>query len=247
MKRLFILIFLLCSEFASAEHLSFPTIKAVAASVDDFIPSNWKRIGSVSLGDLNKDKLPDAAFVIQTTDTLSELLYNEQTKLYDQEDNSGARILIVLFKNRDGKYHLAFQNNDFILRPSEEGICCDPFTDLKIQNGTLVIPFYGGMSRYKWQNTYVFRFQNNDWYLIGATLSSSSVEWFDSTDVVSSSEEESSYNFITKKVKVVTSEMDKNDVTKSKEEWRAIDIGVLRTLKMLIRPFMWEIEKDVFL
>ncbi|MGZ4055175.1 MAG: hypothetical protein ACXVPU_07440 [Bacteroidia bacterium] len=244
MKTFFISVLLVVAEFVSAQHLSFPIIKPVADSIDDFVPAGWKII-NVAYGDLNKDKADDVAFVIQSTDTLPELLYNNGTKKYDQEDNSGARILVVLFKKSDAKYHLMLQNNDFILRPDEGGMCCDPFYELKIENATLIIPFYGGLSNDKWGSTYIFRYEDNDWFLIGASVSSSHVEWGDSTDASSITEEEFSYNFLTGKMKTTKSDISSD--SKPKEEWREFQFDKQKTFKTLIRPFSWEIEKGIFL
>lgn len=237
---------MLFSVALTAQQNKYPVIKSVADSVDDFVPQGWAIMPVVVYGDLNKDQLIDAAFVIQTVDTLTEYLYNVETKAYDQRDNSGARILIILFKNTDGKYHLAVQNNDFILRPDEGGMCCDPFPGLKIQNGTLNIPFYGGMSRDKWEVNYVFRYQDHEWYLIGATSGSSHLDYGDD-DTIYPSGQEYSYNFITKKLKISTSESDKDKPSTQKEEWKKISTDQLKTFKTFIRPFTWEIEKDTYL
>ncbi|MGZ6540038.1 MAG: hypothetical protein ACXVEB_16800, partial [Bacteroidia bacterium] len=83
------------------------------------------------------------------------------------------------------------------------------------------------------------------WFLIGASVSSSHVEWGDSTDASSITEEEFSYNFLTGKMKTTKSDISSD--SKPKEEWREFQFDKQKTFKTLIRPFSWEIEKGIFL
>ncbi|UZW14626.1 hypothetical protein OSC52_01915 [Clostridium pasteurianum] len=47
----------------------------------------------------------------------------------------------------------------------------DPFESITIDRGSVLLSFYGG-SNDRWFSSYRFRYQNNGWYLIGATLGS---------------------------------------------------------------------------
>ena len=66
-RKLFIILslFLMSSIYIFAEN--FPQ---KAKTIDDFIPKGWKRISSTN-GDLNKDKLEDAAIVIEKNSAMN--------------------------------------------------------------------------------------------------------------------------------------------------------------------------------
>ena len=217
-----------------------------------FVPKHWHVLEKIQYGDLNKDQLDDAAFVIESDDTLTEYLYDAETGKYDNEAHTNSRILIVLFKKTNGKCQLALQNNDFILRQVEGGICCDPYTGMSIKNGTLIIPYSGGLSRNKWENTYIFRYQDNDWFLIGASAASIYIDYGDPDDAAEShsvrvSQSVNSYNFMTGKEETRESDDVDNPSMKVRSTWRTLPKTPLRTFKTFIRPMTWEIEKGVYL
>ena len=243
MKTLLLFVSLLFSGASFAQQNHYPVIVSGGEGVSDFVPAGWQIIDSVAYGDLNKDGLKDAAFVIQFKDTLTEWMYNFETQKYDIEEQSTPRILVILFQHKDGWFHLAAQNNDFILRFDEGGAFGEPFNGLEIKNGALSISFYGG-SRERWGAKYIFRFQDNDWFLIGATSEVRDANLGDS--------EYSDYNFSTKKMKQTSeryylnspNERDKPEV---KTEWKSIKIGELKTFKTFIRPFTWKMEDGTLL
>lgn len=254
MKIIFSLLFLSIAGFAAAQN-HYPVLSSKGDSAAAFVPAKWHIMYQVQYGDLNKDKLEDAAFVIESDDTMSEYLYDAETQKYDDlEHGINPRILVVLFKNADGTYRLALQNNDFILRVFEGGMCCDPYEseDITIKNGTLRLAFNGGLSRTKWENTYVFRYQKNDWYLIGASIAYIYIDYGDhnedgSDDSVKISREETSYNFITGKVEITTNDDTDNPASQAKIIKKTLPEMPLPTFKTLIRPMTWEIEKGEFL
>lgn len=122
------------------------------------IPSGWRLLSKEKPvfveGDLNKDGLNDAAAVIE--------------KLKSEMDGSPQRALIIAFRNKDNSYKLSIIADQIILKADEGGIWGDPFDSISIDRGSVVISHYGG-SNWRWSSTYRFRFQDNDWYLIGAT------------------------------------------------------------------------------
>ncbi len=242
MKTILLFILLLFSGLLVAQQNHYPVIAPDGPGISNFVPAGWQIIDSVAYGDLNKDGFEDAAFVIQSNDTIKEMLYNFETNKYDIAEESTPRILVVLFLHKDGWFRMAMQNNDFILRPDEGGTF-DPLNKLKINNGALTISFYGG-SREQWGTNYVFRFQNNDWFLIGATSSIHDATLGDS--------ESSDYNFSTKKMKQTSeryylnmpNERDKPEV---KTQWKSIKITELKTFKTFIRPFTWRLDDGTLL
>lgn len=135
-----------------------PQIKSSAKNFDEFIPKGWILNYKVE-GDLNKDKLTDIAAVIEQD--IGDWL---------GKSDAPKRILIICFKQKDNSYKVSLQSSKAILRADEGGVYGDPFLEgLSCDRGSLVIDFYGG-SIDRWAMTYRFRFQNNGWYMIGATI-----------------------------------------------------------------------------
>lgn len=223
----------------AAQEFALPVIDSVGSTIHNFIPKGWSVIDTV-FGDLNKDKLEDVAMVIQSNDTIKEYLYNSETKKSDELNEDLPRILIILFKGKiDGKFHLAAQDNQFILRSLEGGMSGEPFNDpMTIEKNVLTISFMGGTS-HKWMVSYKFRFQNNDFYLIGASTGN--------VHTVLGTMENNSYNFLTKKMNEEKCDNVFDDASKTTFKTRAFSVKELKTLKSLIRPFLWEIEPGNYL
>jgi hypothetical protein len=135
----------------------YPAIKRSGARVRDFVPAGWDTLATAK-GDLNKDSLADVAVVIQRKKTTSSA--------EDGFPEAEPRLLLVLFGARTG-LNLACQSNVAILLADAGGAMGDPFEQLAIERGTLVTGFYGG-SRDKWNMSYRYRYQQGDFYLIGA-------------------------------------------------------------------------------
>ncbi len=109
-KLFFILsLFLICSFYAFGEN--FPQ---KAKSVNDFIPKGWKILkdenGSnfIAKGDLNKDKLEDVAIIIEKNDKKN---IKKNDNFGPNELNLNPRILLILFKEKDGTYSLVAKND----------------------------------------------------------------------------------------------------------------------------------------
>jgi hypothetical protein len=84
----------------------------------------------------------------------------------------------------------------------------DPLDGVSIDRGSLVISFYGGSNDW-WYAKYRFRFQDNDWYLIGATLGS----YYTGTVTPENGNEED-YNLLTGDYSI--RKVDENDLSNSK-------------------------------
>ena len=82
-------------------------------------------------------------------------------------------------------------------------------------------------------NSYVFRYQENEFKLIGAD--------YNYTNRGSGKTENRSYNFLTKKVKISIGNISSD---KEKTILRPFKYNKLKTFKTFNRPFTWEIEKD---
>jgi hypothetical protein len=210
---------------AIEQSFKIPTIKSSGKSIEEFIPGDWKVLDKVE-GDLNKDNMIDAAIVIEYT---KEVTIESNEDGEETADTSKPRVLFILLKDSAGTYNLSTQSNDFILLSSDGAMLGDPYSPMEIQNGSLILNFTGGGPS-MWVLKYRFRYQNNDWYLIGATNTglvrgTGDVETYD-------------YNFITGDV-----EIKKGNISEEKEMKKKINIGKtpLRTFKTFIRPWSWEV------
>lgn len=157
------------------------------ADISSIIPTGWHilekhdgKLASVE-GDLNQDGIMDKAVVIE----------GGEDKPTDSEYSGPPRSLLIAFKNKDNTYTLSAKADNAIMLRDQGGVFGDPFQDIKIDRGSIVLEFYGGSSS-RWYMYYRFRYQNNGWYLIGATEGAylSSVTTMDNAD-------EYDYNLLT--------------------------------------------------
>lgn len=217
------------------------TISNSGNTIQDFVPKEWKIYEQVE-GDLNKDKKADVVLIIENTNP-DNIFQNES--LGSSIINTNPRYLLVLFKTEKG-YELKELNKTFI--PTEgdmESTClADPMMDggIGIKNGSIVLALNYWMSCGSWYtgtNTYTFRFQKNEFELIG----------FDSQDFHRASGEmtQTSINFSTKKMSHTTGgnmfgeDGDGNEIkSEEKVEWKSFKIDKLKNLKDLKTPLEWE-------
>ena len=126
-------VFLICSLFAFGE--SFPD---KAKNVNGFVPTGWKTILSAK-GDLNNDKLEDVVIVIEKTDK-ANIVKNEN--LGSEYLNLNPRILLVLFKQKNGSYILASKNDKGFIKSAgdkENQALMDTLDSISIKNNILKI------------------------------------------------------------------------------------------------------------
>ena len=214
-KLFFVLsLFLICSIYIFGE--DFPT---KAKTVNDFIPKGWKEI-LITNGDLNKDKLEDTVIVIEKDDKKN---IKKNDVLGPDYLNLNPRILLVLFKQKDGIYILASKNDKGFIQSEndeENPTLMDTLTGISIKNNTLRINFDYFLSAGSWEASeaiFTFRFQNNRFELIG----------FDNISFMRNSgeQEEFSINFSTNKIKTTTGgNMFDEKLNKPKEKWENINI-----------------------
>lgn len=127
------------------------------------IPEGWviveKSEGAPvqAIGDLNKDEIDDMAVII------------EEEK--GAEEQAPQRAILIAFGKGNNEYSLSIVAEKAILKADAGGVWGDPLEGISIDRGSVLISFYGG-SNHRWYATYRFRFQDQDWYLIGATLGS---------------------------------------------------------------------------
>ncbi|MDO4689751.1 MAG: hypothetical protein Q4A58_00415 [Fusobacterium sp.] len=158
-------IFLICSFYIFG--VKFPE---KSQKIEDFIPKDWKLI-SDARGDLNKDKLEDVALLIEKDD-LANIKSNEE-KLGPLKLNLNPRILLVLFREKDGMYSLKAKNDKGFIaseHSDDNPTLEDTFSGMDIRNNTLSVAFsfFTSAGTYGSSNSvYIFRFQNKRIELIG--------------------------------------------------------------------------------
>ena len=165
------LLFILCSFNLLAEN--FPQ---KASKVEDFIPKGWKKL-IIEKGDLNKDKIDDVVLVIEKNDPKNFKKIEESSR--SNPMNFNPRIILVLFKDKNSKYTLVAKNDkNFIVSPgyaSEEELETLDSPDyndnlskaVTIKNNTLHIFTLADYIKAATSTTYIFRYQNNRFELIG--------------------------------------------------------------------------------
>ena len=174
------LLFIFCSFNLLAEN--FPQ---KADNVEDFIPKGWKSI-IVKKGDLNKDKIDDVVLLIQKNDPKNFRKVEDGTNL-----DFNPIIMLVLFKDTNSQYNLVAKNEKGFF-PSEGKVyekALETIVDedsISIKNNTLKIYtlWEGPRAASTSSTTYIFRYQNNRFELIGldAQNISGDTEYVDTTN-----------------------------------------------------------------
>lgn len=214
-----------------------PKLAAAGKTPGDFVPKSWE-ILQKTYGDLNGDKQEDCVIVMN----------GKYGKFIQKNDGFGTdpfdtnpHILAVLFKEKDG-YKLVLQNNK-IAAVAENPSASYPFSDMEIKNGVLTINTSHWMSAGGWgtsNTSFKFKYTKGEFAMIGA----------DKNEFMRNSGEgsERSYNFLTRKVKVLTGNMMEYDTRKMKTTWRTLPAKFKpRTLANMGKPGEWEIERDIYL
>jgi hypothetical protein len=160
MKFVFLYMSLLAAVISQAQPKVLSQLPKAGKAVIDFIPAGYDTIGTAS-GDLNKDKKNDYVLVLKSS---KEETFDPSK---DEVDSIPPRVLLILFKNDNG-YTLAGKTDKLVLCKDCGGVFGDPFAGVQIVNGILVVDHYGG-SAWRWSYTHKFRYQKNDFYLIGET------------------------------------------------------------------------------
>ena len=116
------------------------------------IPHNYSVLDSVS-GDLDKDSIAELV-----------VAYNKGS---ENEIDGMPRILII-YKLKNNKWTEWKKSDQALYGSKDGGMMGDPFGEIKIENGILLISQDGGSS-WKWGFTDKYRFQDGEFYLIGYT------------------------------------------------------------------------------
>lgn len=176
------------------------------STVEDLVPEGWHV--TQAQGDLNKDGIADLAMIV---------IPNDENQMKVREDgyvfNFNAPILAIYTGTREGTYSLMkIYDDDIMEAPEDEGISIDHSIEIT-DRGVLKISVSYFFSMGSWSvpsATYLFRLQNDDFYLIGKD-----------TDVFARNTGEAekvSYNYLTRKCqRIIYNAMEDN--VKPKEKW----------------------------
>lgn len=218
--------FILIPGYIFGQSFSFPKFNKPIKSARELLFPKWMLKDS-AIGDLSGDHWPDMALVLEYADTVAELRS-------DSIENTGKpRILLILFWDTKARsYHVAAQNNTFILREGEGGLQPDPYGGISINNGVLEI-YYQFVRE---SLSYKFRFRSPAIYLIGASDGGVSGEKFESWD----------FNFSTGWAKHEWRDS-LNEKNHEQVEWKKITLRVPIRLKDMKFVYELEIFPSVFI
>ena len=254
MKKNFFILSLILFIFYSFNlfALNFPK---KADKIEDFIPKGWKSI-IIKKGDLNKDKIDDVVLIIEKKDP-KNFKKNEESYQTSPE-NYNPRIILVLFKDKNSKYTLVAKNDKgFIISPGEayesglQNLESPDFDNdlsksVTIKNNTLRIFTLADYIKAATSTTYIFRYQNNRFELIGldAQNISGDTEYVDTTNY--------SLNLSTKKLIIYNmSEKLESNIKKEEKTEKNLNITEIYTLDTMsetsgvdvLDKYVFEIKK----
>lgn len=192
-------------------------LSQIGASEKTIIPSGWE-VKSQSTGDLNKDGIADLAF-ITIPDSVGKIYVREED---GYKINCNTPILAVYWGKSDGTFE-KYQEWHNVFAPQTEVETYDELSLEITENGTLRIKtrfFYALGSGDSDLRTYIFRFQDGNFYCIGMND--------ESIDRMSGEEIKTSSNYLTGK-RSVTIGNAFDETVKPKTTWETfkVDLQVL--------------------
>lgn len=226
-----------------AENLETPDLPKLlqrSEKLQDFVPPFWN-IEFIRQDDLNKDVQLGTVMVMKDRDDANFIQHKDCDSC--ARIDTSPRILIVLFA--DGKsWRLIKQNTTFIPRVTASMDSLGSFNgvvygEVYAGNGTFAIRI-GWFSTELGFNVYTFRWQDNDFYLIGYDVYS--------RHRMTGEEITSSYNFLTwcENIVTVTPVDDgKSDETTKKLVWKQLNKQPLLKLDQIIEANIFNYLRKV--
>jgi hypothetical protein len=194
-----------------AQSFVFPAFKKHINVESELEGAGWEMLDDVN-GDLNKDGRADMVAVLEYKDSVRE-------KRGDSIRFHRPRVLLVLFQDTTGSFTVVCQNNTIIARQGEDWMDPekDPNGGCTIEDGILWVNF----NETRLDESYKFRYQKGDFYLIGATSS----RWW------SNANEEYDVNLSTRQVRHYSWGMDSKKGGHT--EWTTLKPGPLIKLQTI--------------
>lgn len=238
--RFFIFILFIASSLSLVQakdknNVEFPKLPQSSEKLDDFVPLFWN-IEFIRQADLNKDGQLDMVMVVRNRDARNVIRPDDCESCMPVDINP--RMLVILFA--EGKsWRLIKQNTTFIPKVSVHMDSQDPFNgvvygEVYAGNGNFAIRigWFGGSMGY---NIYTFRWQNDDFYLIGYDVFAH--------HRTSGEERNHSYNFLTWRENIVTEtpvDDGKTDKTVSKSVWKDLKKQPLLKLDQIVEASIFD-------
>lgn len=116
------------------------------------IPKNYSIVDTVK-GDLNKDGINELV-----------IAYNTQKGKEDTFESVPRELII--YKKENSKWIVWIKSKQALYGSRDGGMMGDPFGEIEIKNGILLVSHNGGSS-WKWGHTDKYRYQDGQFYLIG--------------------------------------------------------------------------------
>lgn len=130
------------------------------------IPESYTVVDSVS-GDLDKDSIAELV-----------VAYNKGP----ENEIDGVPRELIIYKLRNNKWTVWKKSEQALFGSKDGGMMGDPFGEIEIKNGILLISQNGGSS-WKWGFTDKYRFQNGEFYLIGySSIAGKLCEYWENVD-----------------------------------------------------------------
>jgi len=123
-----------------------------AKTLEEFTPKFWT-LKDKQFGNLDDSPEDEAVYVYETP----------------IEGDLGFAQSLAIYKKEGENWVLWHQSTNPILSTEHGGMMGNPYEGISIKNKTIIVNHFGG-SRQKWNYTHRYRFQNNNWYLIGASV-----------------------------------------------------------------------------
>lgn len=206
-----VLMMLVLSSTASAQ-----VLPSAGYDVKDLVPEGWEHDEVV--GDLNKDGVDDLVLVATPN-------YRNKKDIEDDEEGGIMPVLAIYFGTRNQGYQCWRQYEDILPETGFEYVSLEINLDISAK-GVLSIGLSTFASMGSWfnnSNTYRFRYQQKDFYLIGKDENSLARNTGVNTYV--------SENYLThKKQTVVEQVMEDNDNVPKKEKWTSLPKQPLKRL-----------------
>lgn len=143
----------------------YPDLPRHTETLTGFVPKGWK-LTDKAVGDLNGDRLPDAALAIRMDDRRNVIHPSYDAKArYD----TNPMMLVIVFGSKVGGYDLALANHKLIPRrvnPNQD----PPFNGISIANGVLRVKMHEFLEAGGWRmgtDSFAFRWQDGALRLIG--------------------------------------------------------------------------------
>lgn len=136
-----------------------------AKTLEEFTPKFWT-LKDKQLGNLDNSPEDEAVCVYETP----------------MEGELGFAQSLAIYRKEGENWILWHQSTNPILSTEHGGMMGNPYEGISIKNKTIIVNHFGG-SRQKWHYTHRYRFQNNNWYLIGASVNfGAPCDYFQSLD-----------------------------------------------------------------